>query len=286
MSVKLKNLTKKQRSLAQNIFAYVVLAITSIGFILPLFWMVLTSFKSYEENLAYPPRWFPAAFNFNNYREALFDFMPYFRYFFNSVFLVVVGTLATLVSATLVAYGFARHKSKLSKILFYVLLATMMLPAQTTLISSYVVWAKLGMVNTYVPLLIGTFFGGSAFYIFLIRQFISNIPIELEEAALVEGANRFQIFRIIIVPLLKPVLATVAIFSFQAIWNDFIGPLIYIKDERLYTVAQAITLFKMPQETLWGPMMAASIVTIIPIMIIFAVAQRYFISGITLGAVK
>jgi multiple sugar transport system permease protein len=154
------------------------------------------------------------------------------------------------------------------------------------MISSYVVWANLGLVNTYVPLLITTFFGGSAFYIFLIRQFIVQIPIELEEAAIVEGANRWQIFTLVIVPLLKPVLATIAIFSFQAIWNDFMGPLIYIKDESLYTIAQAITLFQMPQETLWGPMMAAAIVTIIPILIIFIAAQKYFVSGLTIGGVK
>jgi multiple sugar transport system permease protein len=212
--------------------------------------------------------------------------IPFFRYFLNSTFMVIIGTLASITTASIVAYGFARNKSKLASTFFWILLATMMLPTQTTMISSYVVWANLGLVNTYVPLLITTFFGGSAFYIFLIRQFIVQIPIELEEAAIVEGANRWQIFTLVIVPLLKPVLATIAIFSFQAIWNDFMGPLIYIKDESLYTIAQAITLFQMPQETLWGPMMAAAIVTIIPILIIFIAAQKYFVSGLTIGGVK
>jgi ABC-type glycerol-3-phosphate transport system permease component len=277
---------KSIRRIVDNSIAYVILVITSLTFLLPLLWMITTSLKSYEQNLSYPPTWFPSPVIWGNYREAIFETVPFFRYFLNSVFLVVVGTSATLISSTIVAYGFARNKSKLARVLFIVLLATMMLPTQTTMISSYVIWAKLDLINTYVPLLIGCFFGGSAFYIFLIIQFIRSIPIELEEAAKIDGASRMQTLIYIIVPSLKPVLATVAIFSFQAIWNDYMGPLIYIKDARLYTLAQALTLFQMPHETLWGPMMAASIIAIIPVLIIYVCAQRYFISGINVGAVK
>jgi multiple sugar transport system permease protein len=286
MQPNLFKFSKTQLRRTNLLFTYIVLTLASMIFLIPFYSMITTAFKTYEENLAFPPIWFPQSFKFDNFREALFEVIPFFRYFFNSTFMVIIGTLASITTASIVAYGFARNKSKLSRTFFWILLATMMLPTQTTMISSYVVWANLGLVNTYVPLLITTFFGGSAFYIFLIRQFIVQIPIELEEAAIVEGANRWQIFTLVIVPLLKPVLATIAIFSFQAIWNDFMGPLIYIKDESLYTIAQAITLFQMPQETLWGPMMAAAIVTIVPILILFISAQKYFVSGLTIGGVK
>ena len=162
----------------------------------------------------------------------------------------------------------------------------MMLPTQVTMISSYWIWAQVKMVDTYVPLLIGAFFGGSAFYIFLVRQFVMSVPRDFEEAARVDGAGTARIFLTITLPMLKPAVAAVAIFTFQGYWNDYMGPLIYIKDPELYTVAQALTLYQMPQETLWGDMMAASLVTILPIVVCFAVCQKYFIQGITLGGIK
>ena len=275
----------KQNNFIKTI-TYIILVISSIGFLLPIVWMISTSLKSYEENLSYIPSFFSKDPNFENYKTGLFTFIPFFKYFKNSLFLVVVGTLATLFTSTMVAYGFARNNSKKSKVLFFILLATMMLPTQTTMISSYVIWARLNLVDTYVPLLITTFFGGSPFYIFLLKQFISTIPIELEEAAIIDGASRFQIYTRIILPLLKPALAAVSIFSFQAIWNDYMGPLIYIKSESKYTLAQALTLFKMPHETLWGPMMSASIVSLLPIILMFVFFHKYFIGGITQGGVK
>jgi len=276
----------KKAKLYGDIFAYVILIICSLIFILPLVWMLLTSLKSYDENISFIPTFLPQKLMFENYRVALFEFIPYFKYFTNSIFLVVVGTFATVITATIVAYGFSRFKVKENNFFFMILLGTMMLPPQVTMISSYVIWAKLYLVNTYVPLLIGCFFGGSAFYIFLAKQFISGLPIDYEEAAQIDGANKLQIFFKIIIPLLKPLIAAISIFSFQSIWNDYMGPLIYIKDVNLYTVAQSLTLFDMPHETLWGEMMAASLVTILPIVIIFAFFQKYFISGITLGGVK
>lgn len=277
---------KSTRSILGKVFATVVLTLFSIVFILPLVWMVFTSFKTYDQNISYPPTWLPAPWFGGNYKSALFDFMPYFRYFFNSVFLVVVGVVATLISCSMVAYGFARFKPRENKYLFIIVLSTMMLPMQVTMISSYVIWSTIHLTNTYVPLLISAFFGGSAFYIFMMRQFIMGIPKEFEEAAKVDGASTARIFLTIVMPLLKPAIAAVAIFTFQGFWNDYMGPLIYIKDDKLYTVAQSLTLFDMPHETLWGEMMAASIVTIIPVVIVFATCQKYFIQGITLGGVK
>ena len=277
---------KKANNTIGRVLTYAVLIVFSAVFIVPLLWMVFTSFKDYAQNNAYPPTWLPSPWYFGNYHEALFEVIPYFKYFFNSVFLVVIGVTATVITCTMVAYGFARFHCKENKYLFIVVLSTMMLPTQVTMISSYWIWAQLHLVDTYVPLLIGAFFGGSAFYIFLVRQFVMSVPRDFEEAARVDGAGTARIFLTITLPILKPAIAAVAIFTFQGFWNDYMGPLIYIKDSDLYTVAQALTLYQMPQETLWGDMMAASLVTILPIVICFAFCQKYFIQGITLGGVK
>ncbi len=279
-------MVKKRRNLTGKILTYVALTFFSALFIVPLLWMIFTSFKDYSQNMAYPPTWLPDPWYWGNYKEALFEVVPYFKYFFNSAFIVVIGVAATVVTCTMVAYGFARFRCRENKYLFIIVLSTMMLPTQVTMISSYWIWAQVKMVDTYVPLLIGAFFGGSAFYIFLVRQFVMSVPRDFEEAARVDGAGTARIFLTITLPMLKPAVAAVAIFTFQGYWNDYMGPLIYIKDPELYTVAQALTLYQMPQETLWGDMMAASLVTILPIVVCFAVCQKYFIQGITLGGIK
>lgn len=279
-------LNKRTRKIVGNTVAYVILIFFSVLFLVPLVWMVFTSFKDYAQNNAYPPSFLPDPWYWGNYGEALFEVIPYFRYFFNSVLIVVIGVIATVVTCTMVAYGFARFHCRENKVFFVIVLSTMMLPTQVTMISSYWIWAQVQLVDTYVPLLIGSFFGGSAFYIFMVRQFNMSVPKDFEEAARVDGAGTVRIFLTIVLPVLKPALAAVAIFSFQGFWNDYMGPLIYIKDPDLYTVAQALTLYQMPQETLWGDMMAAALVTILPIVFCFAFCQKYFIQGITLGGVK
>lgn len=265
---------------------YVILTVLAISFLLPLLWMIVTSLKSYQENLSYPPTLLPSSLFFENYTKGLFDFFPFFKYFGNSVFIAVIGVTATLFTASLVAFGFARIKVMENKALFWIVLATMMLPTQVTMVSSYVIWSYLGMVDTYVPLLIAAFFGGSPFFIFLIRQFFMTLPRELDEAAQIDGCSLFGIYWRIYLPLSKPILGTVAIFAFQGYWNDYMGPLIYIKDESKYTVALALTLFDMPHETLWGPMMAASLITIAPVVTLFFIFQKHFINSISLNGVK
>lgn len=281
----------KRANLIRKIIVYTTLVVLSIGFLFPLFWMLSTALKDYQQNLSYPPTLLPNPLTFENFSYALFDFIPYFKYFFNSVLITGIGVVATVFSSSLVAFGFARFrvKSKSNKILFGIVIATLMLPTQITMISSYVIWSKLGFLEgfkAYVPLLIGSFFGGSPFFIFLIRQFFLGIPKELEEAARLDGCSSFRIYWQIFLPLSKPILATVAIFSFQAYWNDYMGPLIYVKDVDRYTLAQALTLFQLPHEVLWGPMMAASLVTLIPIVILFFTFQRYFIESINVSGIK
>lgn len=166
--------------------------------------MIFTSFKDYSQNMAYPPTWLPDPWYWGNYKEALFEVVPYFKYFFNSAFIVVIGVAATVVTCTMVAYGFARFRCRENKYLFIIVLSTMMLPTQVTMISSYWIWAQVKMVDTYVPLLIGAFFGGSAFYIFLVRQFVMSVPRDFEEAARVDGAGTARIFLTITLPMLNP----------------------------------------------------------------------------------
>ena len=283
---------EKSKSI-KKFLIYVVLAALSIVFILPLVWMLITSLKSYSQNLSYPPTFIPRPITFENYSYGLFEFINFFKYFGNSVFITLIGVVITMFSATFVAYGFARIKVRENKYLFWIVLATMMLPTHITMISSYVIWSKLGVLNggmngftSYIPLLIGSLFGGSPFYIFLTRQFFAGIPKELEEAACIDGCTPIMTYFKIFLPLSKPILATIVIFSFQGYWNDFMGPLIYVKDVNRYTLAQALTLFNMPHEVLWGPMMAASVVTIIPVMVLFAKFQKYFLGSITISGIK
>lgn len=196
-------MVKKRRNLTGKILTYVALTFFSALFIVPLLWMIFTSFKDYSQNMAYPPTWLPDPWYWGNYKEALFEVVPYFKYFFNSAFIVVIGVAATVVTCTMVAYGFARFRCRENKYLFIIVLSTMMLPTQVTMISSYWIWAQVKMVDTYVPLLIGAFFGGSAFYIFLVRQFVMSVPRDFEEAARVDGAGTARIFLTITLPMLK-----------------------------------------------------------------------------------
>lgn len=285
--------SSKTNKKVKNIMVYTVLIILAISFLLPLAWMIVTSLKDYAQNLSYPPTIIPNPATLENYIYGLFEFIPFFKYFLNSVVITLIGVTATLFSASFVAFGFARIRVKENKILFWIVLATMMLPAQITMISSYVIWSKLGVLNgsfngftSYISLLIGAFFGGSPFYIFLIRQFFTGIPKELEEAANIDGCTPLRTYFQIFLPISKPILATVIIFSFQGYWNDYLGPLIYVKDVNRYTLAQALTLFNMPHEVLWGPMMAASVVTLIPLVILFAFFQQYFIGSVAVTGIK
>ena len=223
-------MAKKRRNLTGKILTYVALTFFSALFIVPLLWMIFTSFKDYSQNMAYPPTWLPDPWYWGNYKEALFEVVPYFKYFFNSAFIVVIGVATTVVTCTMVAYGFARFR------------CTMMLPTQVTMISSYWIWAQVKMVDTYVPLLIGAFFGGSAFYIFLVRQFVMSVPRDFEEAARVDGAGTARIFLTITLPMLKPAVAAVAIFTFQGYWNDYMGPHLYQGSRTVHGGAGAYAL--------------------------------------------
>lgn len=268
---------------------YALLIVLAILFAFPLFWTIASSLKAPYEILAYPPVIFPAQPQWQNYVR-VFTKAPFGQWIFNTVFVVVLGTLGGVLSSSLVAYSFARFRYPGRNFLFILTLATLMLPAQVTLIPQYIVWSKLGFVNTLYPLWLPQWFGGGAFNIFLMRQFLMTIPRELDEAALIDGANRFQIWWKVLLPLCFPALATITIISFIANWDDYLTPLIYLNSQGMYTLALGLSLFRNYPETGGLPqqhlLMAASLMTALPPIVLFLAAQRYFVRGIVLSGIK
>jgi multiple sugar transport system permease protein len=268
----------------RTVVSYALAVGGAVLFVLPLFWMVSSSLKPEYQVLEYPPRWLPDPVRWANYAEAL-TYVPFGRYTLNTLFIASMTIFGHLLSCTVVAYAFARLRAPGKEVLFLVLLATLMLPYPVTMIPIYIGFETVGWVNSFLPLIVPAFFG-SAFYIFLMRQFFLTLPIELEDAARVDGANTLQIIWHVILPISKPALATVAIFTFQASWNDFLGPLIYLHDQTKYTVSLGLSFFRSSYDVHWAYLMAASLVTMLPVIILFFFAQRLFIEGITLTGIK
>ena len=267
-----------------KVLGYGAALIVAILFLLPLFWMISSSLKPNYQVLEFPPRWLPDPIRWTNYLEAL-TYVPFGRYTLNTLLIAAMTILGHLLSCTVVAYAFARLRAPGKDFLFLVLLATMMLPYPVTMIPIYIGFKTLGWVNSFLPLIVPAFFG-SPFYIFLLRQFFLTLPAELEDAARVDGANTLQMIWHIILPISTPALATVAIFTFQASWNDFLGPLIYLHDQSKYTVSLGLNFFRSSYDVRWAYLMAASMVTMLPVILIFFLAQKLFIEGITLTGMK
>nr|WP_206695925.1 carbohydrate ABC transporter permease [Bacillus subtilis] len=257
---------------------YGLLVSLSIVFIFPFLWLVGTSLKPENEAISFPPSLLPKVWDFANYID-VFTIVDFGQYYLNSIIVTVATVIGTVLSSTLVAYGFARIKGKGRDVWFILLLATMMLPPQVTMIPVYMIFAKLGWTNTFLPLIVPAFFG-NAYFIFLLRQFFKTIPKELEESAYLDGCSTLGIFWRIVLPLSTPAVITVALLSFMWTWNDFLGPLIYLNDDSKFTLALGILQFKGALLIEWGPMMAASVLIILPLIIMFFVGQKYFIEGI------
>jgi multiple sugar transport system permease protein len=262
-----------------------LVAAGSIAFIMPFLWMVSTSLKSTDEVLRWPPVWIPSVIHLENYIEP-WHRLPFDTYYKNTITVVAFNLVGTLLSSSIVAYGFARLRFRGRNWLFLILLSTMMLPSQVTLVPTYYLFAKLRWVNSLRPLIIPVFFG-SAFNIFLLRQFAMTIPTELDDAAKIDGCGFFSIYWRIIMPLLRPALGVIAIFQFTYDWNDFFNPLIYINSSKHFTVALGLrtlqsTILYVPQQYI----MAMTLVSIIPVLLVFIIAQRQFIQGIVITGVK
>lgn len=256
----------------------------AVLFLIPFLWMISSSLKPNYQIFEVPPRWIPNPPAWENYRAALTT-LPFDRYVLNTAIISLLTIVGHLLSCTLIAYAFARLRAPGRDALFVVVLATMMLPYPVTMVPLYVIFSRLGWINSFLPLTAPAFFG-SAFYIFLLRQFFLTLPADFEDAATMDGANLLQILWRIILPLSTPALATVAIFTFQASWNDFLAPLIYLQKPDLYTVTLGLQFFRSTYTTNWAYLMAASLATALPVIAVFFTAQRYFVEGITLSGIK
>ena len=259
----------------------IFLTVFSVVMSMPFLWMLSTSLKAEYQVLLYPPRWIPSPIQWQNYGD-VFVKAPFVVWFGNTLLITGVSLVGTLFTASLVAYGFSRIQFWGRNFLF-ILLSTMMLPDVVTLIPTFILFSRLGWVDTFLPLIVPFFFGGTPFYIFLIRQYLTTIPFDLEEAAFIDGASTFTVFWRIILPLAKPVLGTVGLFSFLSNWNDFMRPMIYLNSPEKKTLAVGLRYFQSQWGTEWALMMAAATIMIVPVLIVFFFTQRYFVKGIALS---
>jgi multiple sugar transport system permease protein len=279
----------RTRNVVTTTILYILMALLSIIFMFPFFWTVSSSLKQTWELTTFPPTWLPESPQWHNYATVL-QTVPFLRWTWNSVYVVLLSTIGTVLSASIVAYAFARLRFRGRNFLFILTLGTMMLPAQVTLIPQFILFHKLGWIETLRPLWVPHWFGGGAFFIFLFRQFFLSLPRELDEAALIDGASYPRIFWSILMPLSKPVVATVAVISFIAGWNDFVNPLIYVHEADQYTLAVGLNYFRTMPDMAATPtqhlLMAGSVMVIAPVLLVFFSAQRYFVQGIVLSGIK
>ena len=278
---------RQQNRIVHGLVVYSLLAVASFFFIMPFAWMILTSIKTAQEAAYFPPTIIPQNPHLANYVEAwTYETMQFNLWTFNTIFISVTVLLGTLLTASLCAYGFARIKFPGREFWFIATIASIMLPPQVTLIPLYVLFFKIGWLNTFAPLTVPAWFGGGALNVFLMRQFFLQIPTELEDAAYIDGASRLQIWWRIFIPLSLPALLTVTIFTFQATWNDFFGPLVYLTGRDKYTLTLGMNLFNSQYGSEIQYMMAIAFLMTIPMILLFFAAQRYFVGGIVLSGVN
>lgn len=280
-----KSLGIRAQRIVTHTLIHLVLSTGAILVMVPLYWMISNSFKSMTHYYDWPPQWFPNPITLEAYHRLLVVY-PWLRFLRNTLLITAVASMGTLISCTIVAYGFTYFRAPGRDFLFVLLLSTMMLPGVVTLVPHFILFRMLRWVDTYYPLTIPSFFG-SAFYIFLLRQFFRTLPPELYDAATIDGCSEFGILWRIVLPLCGPVLAAVAIFQFQAHWNEFMGPLIYLNSFKKATLALALyTLRGEPQGAYPTWLMAGGTLMTLPVLLAFALFQRYFIQGVALTGIK
>lgn len=282
--------SKRAIRIVRHSLSYLFLSIGTLLLLVPLVWMISTSLKEPGDVLKYPPQWIPEPFRWLNYIEAVTQpYAPFGVFLKNTLIKTFFGMFGQLLSASAVAFSFARLRWSGRDSLFLVVLATLMLPYQVTLIPVFILMRNLGWVDTLLPLIVPFYFGGGAFYIFLFRQFMMSIPLELDDAAKIDGCNTVSLYARIIVPLSRPVLVTAAIFSFLAHWNDFMGPLIYLNSTENYTMSLGLRILQGYGGygiQRWHLLMAASLMVMAPVLLLFFFAQRYFIQGVVVSGIK
>ncbi|MDZ4717260.1 MAG: carbohydrate ABC transporter permease [Roseiflexaceae bacterium] len=279
--------TKSQHQLSQ-IGTYILLTLGAAIILIPLYWMIATSLKADTKLFVLPPQIIPDPVVWSNYID-VWAIQPFTGYFLNTIFVTLLAMGGEILSCALVAYGFARFRFPGRDAIFILLLSTMMLPGIITMIPSFLIWRSLGRIDTFSPLTVGALFAWGPSYIFLLRQFFMTIPREIEEAAIIDGANVIDIFWKVMLPLVKPALLAIAVLSFNGNWNNFMGPLIYLNTPAKYPVILGLYTLagSLSQEApKWNYMMAMTVIMSIPILLLYFRAQKYFIEGLTVGGVK
>lgn len=279
-----RTLGRRQRRLIFELAMHLLLIAGAVTMLVPFFWLVSTSLKPAGREFAYPPEWIPHPAVWRNYLDMLFGPIPFYLLVRNTVVIALFSLVGVLLSSSLSAFGFARLKFDGRDFWFVMVLATMMLPSVVTLIPTFVLFKTLRWIDTWLPLIVPSFFGGGAFNVFLLRQFFLTIPVDLDEAARIDGASSFRIWWQLIMPLSRPVVATIAILNFMDDWNAFIRPLIYITTMRKQMIGVGLAFYRGLSSgySKWNLMMAASTLMTIPIIILFFVTQRYFVRGIVM----
>lgn len=286
---------REARSGMKNPYAWLIhvaLILCSILFIFPLVWLVSTSLKPIGETMRQPPTLIPSVVQWHNYKDAFvyesdkLGYIPFLVYGRNTLMLCILCVAGTVTSNAMVAYAFARLRWPGRDFIFAVTLATMMVPFPVTMVPMYGLYRNMGWIGSFKPLWVPAWFG-TAFYIFLLRQFFRSIPFELSDAARVDGCSEFQIFRMILLPLAKPALAVVALFTFMGTWNDFLGPLIYLLDQKTFTLSLGLQFYQSQHGgTQWNLLMAASTIVVTPVIVLFFFTQKQFIQGIAVTGLK
>lgn len=265
---------------------YALLSLVGISCTIPFIWLLRSSLMTTAQIFSSPPEWIPDPLELGNFAGAL-EAQPFARYFINTLIIVGLVVPGVLLSTSAAAFSFARLRWRGKKIVFGAVMASLLLPWAVTLVPTYIMWQSLGLVGTYAPLTIPAYFAaGAGFNIFLLRQFFQQIPLELDNAVYVDGGTPWTVYSRIILPLNKGPLTLVAIFTIIATWNDLLGPLIYITDPETYTMSQGLAAFRGLYVSQWGYLMAASLLVILPIVVLFAFAQRYIVEGVALTGLK
>ncbi|MDE0196558.1 MAG: carbohydrate ABC transporter permease [Caldilineaceae bacterium] len=277
--------SRRRQDLVLKTAVYLVLLIGAFGVMLPFFWMISTSLKRPGTEFTFPIEWIPVPPRFGNYQNA-WTILPFNQWLFNTIRITGLSILGHIVSCAIVGFGFARIRFPGRDAIFLLVLATMMLPYPSIIVPLFILFKELGWINTILPLVVPTFFATSAFYIFLLRQFFMTLPLELDDAARVDGCSTFGIFYRICVPLIKPALGIILVFSFMHHWNDFLGPLIFLGDLDQYTLALGLRFFQGQHRVEWTLLMAASLIILSPCIILFFIAQKNYIQGIVITGVK
>lgn len=274
---------KKSSAVLRRVLLYIVLILIAVIMVVPFLWMLSTSLKTQYDAVKIPPVWIPDPPQWENYVK-LFTEQPMFQFMLNTIKIVFFVVLGQLFFSSLAAYSFARISFKGRNVVFFFYIATLMVPGQVTMIPTYLMFAKAGLTDNHLALILPAFF--SAFGVFLLRQFFMSLPRELEEAAEIDGCNPFMTYWRIMLPLVVPAMLTLGVFTLMNTWNDYMGPLIYLSSPEKYTMTLGIAYFKGVYATQWNLVMAGSIVSVVPILIAYLCAQKYFIEGIAFSGVK